>query len=574
LFLPCIGRAQLAQSFYNITNIKTDVLPNAIRVTVETDGNVDLGVDVKDFIDFGATGNDFTLLTVRHFRLRFIGAKAKIPAFVEVGKYPVDAVSVTLAQDKFAFPFYYKRNDFDPAMEAGTPALDLDFRFYVPLKIPYFTFEYGQYYGWTFGGDPIVLKPLEGSIAVASDRRSVIITVMTDRAESNRNLTGLKRSPSELWQHHLKVTPLTKPPIPLTGVGDPLHFSLDALHVPLSEVLDQVAQMTHLRLAAQPDVGERDLTLFLPNTDITGFLRTLSVGYGLSMTRRPETEGGELLVGATGTTLGSERIPIHYSSAERLRLLFPDMLLPLLRADSENNALIVTGSPELIQKVRGDVGQMDKPPSNIQVEALAYEITETENDSLAVAALFAQGKSAFDTGAGTVSMALTDGQKVQYQAVLTALTVRGKARLSAKPSIVVQSGHPGTLFFGQTRFLQVLTNSFGLQSAQIIQIPVGTTIMVTPTAVTDPNADILLDLSPHFSTVNATDASTGLPTLGIRDIQSTLRIRPGDTVLVAGLLSENHSQTRSGIFGKGAKQHDTSSTVLAVFVTAKRITGG
>src|SRR5687768_5255236 len=92
--------AQLAQSFYNVTGVKTDILPNAVRVTIETDGNVQLGMDLLDLADFGATGDTFEIKPTRKFRLRFSGAKAKIPAFVEIGKYPVDAVNVSLARDR------------------------------------------------------------------------------------------------------------------------------------------------------------------------------------------------------------------------------------------------------------------------------------------------------------------------------------------------------------------------------------------------------------------------------------------------------------------------------------------
>lgn len=562
--LPMAGYAQLAQSFYNITNIKTDVLPNAIRITVETDGNVEMGTDVLDFLDLGTNQDRFSLLSLRRFRLRFVGAKAKIPAFVEIGKYPVDSVNVTLARDKFKFPFYYRRDDFDPEKESATPALDLEFRFYVPIKVPYFTFQFGEYYGWSFGS-PVVLKPREASISVGPDRRSIIILVMNDRAEINRNPNAMRRSPPEDWQHHLKIT---------ASPTSRTQFTVDALHTPLAVVLSHIAQTTQLRLEAQPDVADRDITLFLPNGDLAGLIRALSVGYGLSIASQPESEGNSLLIGATSTTLVSERIPVRYSSPDNLRLLLPDFLLPYLRADVENNALVVTGSPALIGKVQEDVKRLDVAPTQVRVEAQAYEIEDTSEAAFALSMLFSQGKLAFDTNAGAVVTTLTTAQKEQYQANLTALAARGQVKLAAKPSVVVQSGNSGTLFFGQTRFLQVLTGGSGTQNAQVIQIPVGTTIKVTPTAITDPNADILLELSPRFSTVDGIEIGTGLPTLGIREVQSTMRVHPGDTILVAGLLSESQAGTRRGIFGFGAKRHDKRSAVLAVFVTAKRVSGG
>ena len=558
------AHAQLAQSFYNITNIKTDVLPNAVRLTVETDGNVDMGVNFRDFIDFGTSGNDFSAQPLRKFRLRFVRAKSKIPAFVEIGKYPVDAVNVLLARDKFTDGFFYRTDNYDPN-DPTTPAIDLEFRFYVPIKVTYFTFEFGRYFGWNINF-PVVLKPLETSIAVSPDRRTVIITVMTDRAESNRRPSEIRRSAPETWHHRLEVTQDTARPVKDT-------FTLNALHVPLSEILSSVAKTTAFPLQAQTDAAERDVTLYLPNADIPTFLQALRTGYGLSATLRPDSEGGGALIGVGGTPLLSERIPVQYTSPEKLRLLLPDFLLPALRADTENNALIVTGTEAIVAKVKADIARLDVGAATVLVEARAYEIADSDDLNASISALFSQGKSAYDTNAGTVAVNLTPGQSEQYQATLNALAVRGKAKLAARPSVVVQSGNKGTLFFGQTRFIQVLVSNFGEQNAQVIQIPVGTTITVTPTAIADPDADILLELSPRFSTVDATDRSTGLPTLGIREIKSNLRVRPGDTVVVAGLLSESASRVRSGIFGIGAKRHGKSSVALVVFVTAKRVTG-
>ncbi|MBC8135942.1 MAG: hypothetical protein H8F28_08670, partial [Fibrella sp.] len=495
VLLGGVGRAsaQLTQSFYNITGIETKVLPNAVRITIQTDGDVKLGVDFKEYLD--VVGDNFEdniqvngMNARRSFRLRFAGARQKIPAFTEIAAYPVDSAVVRLSREPLVFPFF--ENGDDPTQDgSGTPGVDLEIRFYVPIQVSYFTFRFDDYYGWNFSY-PVVLKPGEASIVVAPDNRSVVITVITDRVEQYRNPDRIRRSPADKWNHSLRVT------------GDEKQIKVEALHATLAETLTEIARVSGLSLQAQPDAAEADVNVFLPARSAEDNLRTLTSGLGLTLTARLPEQGGGFLVGRFGTSLSSERLPLVNLSADAARLLFPDFLLPYLRVDTELNALIATGSPALLARLKKDTALLDRAPVQVRVEAQAYELSYPEEDAYILRGTINDGRVGFDSDAGQVTVALQSDQKESLEVRLNALIAKGRARLVARPHLTVMSGKRGTLFFGQTRFISILTNNYGGQTAEVIPLPVGTTLTVTPTTAGG-DTDILLDLRPRFSTVDA-----------------------------------------------------------------------
>ena len=60
-----------------------------------------------------------------------------------------------------------------------------------------------------------------------------------------------------------------------------------------------------------------------------------------------------------------------------------------------------------------------------------------------------------------------------------------------------------------------------------MQLQVGTTLTVTPQVAGGVDgAEILLKLNPVVSSVDGTDALTGLPFLALRNVETTVRVRP------------------------------------------------
>jgi type II secretory pathway component GspD/PulD (secretin) len=565
--------AQLATSFYNVTGIETKVLPNAVRIVIRTDGTVRFGSDLSEWIDFDT---NFGPKPTTSFRIRLPGARAKLPAFVGIGTYPVDAAVVTPGRVDFEFPYFQRQYPFDIE-----PRVDIELRFFVPVRVQRLVLEENN--DITFSR---ALGPLDTSIELGQDRQSIIITVVPDRTDFNAT-ERLRRSPAETHNHRLSFTPvnalmMNAAPLATAPVeaAPSTRYRIDVLHTPLAQVLDAAAQAMNLRFINESRAENAlnvDVSLFLPDATPQEFLNCLTRAYSLVVT--PGDESGTFIIG-DGGNLPIERIQLQNLAPERARLLLPDFLLPLLRTDIANSALLITAPPQIIERVRRDLAKLDVPRPQVRVDATAWEFTSAEEMRRALSVGYAGSRSfgEFNTATGGFSFEVSPEQQRVFRTRIDALVARGRARLAAKPFVVVASGETGTLFLGQTRFIPVLRQIGGVNEPTALRLQIGYTLTVTPrVGATD---DIRLDLAPRVSTVDEIEVGSGLPTLGIRETSSVVRVRPDEAVILGGLDTELSFQRRGRslpsripllgrLFRSRSQDRANASTLL--LVTARKV---
>jgi len=551
LLLTLIGRparAQLANGFYNITAIEQRVLPNAVQITIRTDGAVRFGVNRDELPGDYAGGNT----RVSSFRVRLYKARARVPAFTDIGAYPVDSAVVTLGTDDFK-----NSTDYD----GRRPRVDITLRFFVPVLVR------------SFGNDTyrtLYLNPRDVSIARGADGSSVVITAMSDRADA-RHSGGIRRSPPEMQAHRLSLRPL--------GGGGRMNIS--ALHTPLAALLQAAGAAQDLPLVLSAGAGDADVSLVLPDASLADLLAALRAGYGLVAAPRPPDEGGGLTFGRGESANVTTTLHLRSLAPEQARLLLPDFLLPSVRVDSANNSLVVSSTPEVADKMRRDLALLDLPRPQVRVEVTAWEFTSASDALYALSLTRTLGRESESVGtdAGQISVLSRAGQARSFQAAVSALATRSRARLTARPFLVVASGAPGTFFLGQTRYVTVLQqNNYGQQVPSALAIQIGYSLSVRPTI--GAAGDITLDLDPRVSTVDAIENGTGLPTVGIREVKSVVRVRAGDTVVLGGLDSDLADRTDQGpgLFARvpllrdlfRSHRRSRSRTSLILLVTARR----
>lgn len=519
LYIP--AQAQLAASFYNVTSVQTRTLPNAVQVTIRTDGTVTFGTDLFDL--FRLLEDDIEPKETSTLRIRLLNARARLPAFINIGSYPVDSAQVTLGNEEMQFPFFSEGNG------RREPRVDVLLHFFVPVRVQRFIInrnvrdsrEDGG------GGEGInfvdVLGPRDVSVEIGPDRRSIIITVITDRLDSGR-AANIRRSPLANRRQSLSLQPL------LGG-----RFRVSALNAPLTELLAEVSKVSGIALIARADVDRLAVSLTLPNTTLEELLRTLTVAYGLTVLPRSSEEGGGFSVGRNGAVSVTERLPLRYLDPDQARLLFPDFLLPSLKSDRESRSLVFSGLPTLAARLREDLKKLDRPPAQVRVELSVWEVATDDDFQYALETIYQSSSERIRlfSPLAELSVLLQQGQEKRLSASLNVLVTSGRARIQARPSVVVASGKSGVLFVGQQRYITVLQSRFGSQNVQALRLPVGYTLNVSPTVGAE--RDITLELTARLSTVDAVERGTGLPTLGIREMISVIRLRPGQTALLAGL---------------------------------------
>lgn len=268
------------------------------------------------------------------------------------------------------------------------------------------------------------------------------------------------------------------------------------------------------------------------------------------------TASGASLSGDTG--LGSSPSSARPSAAGA-------GMIPNLRltADVNNNAVLVYGNQETQRLVEQTIRQIDRPQRQIAIEATIAEVTLNDNLNYGVQ-FFLNSKDVglkADTGSvvNTVANAALSrvlpgfnflvGPEATPRVVLDALHGVTEVRVLSNPSLVVLDNQPATLQVGDqvpfsTGSATVLTanntvvNTIDYKNTGII-------LRVLPRA--NASGNVILDIEQEISNVAAGSAQTLTPTISQRRVKSSIAVNSGQTVLLAGLISDTNNKGRSGI---------------------------
>ena len=544
LALP--ARAQLATSYLTVTGIKVRRLPNAVQVRIETDGSPRFGTDETDFIDFS---QGFRPKPTQSFRIRIVGAISRLPAYVPLDAYPLDGAVISPGRTEFERPFFTRG-----AYNQPNPRVDIEFRFATPVVAQQFSVNIGDE-GIDFGQ---YADPLEFNVAPSRDGRAIVLTVIPDRADLG-GAARLNRSPLENRLNQLQVS--------ANGDGT---FRVLALHTKLRELLEQMTAQSSVLLLAREDVASLDVSLFLPDATLAQLLDALQTAYNIG----GRIENGALVLGRGDEFLEARSLPLFNLAPDAARLLFPDFLLPYLRPDRLGNALVATGSPAILQRISADLKTLDVPRAQFEIEAQIWELSAQRDLDYALQLTRSVGRDrqTVDFGTGVASVRVESGQTDQLLANLQLLSRRGRGRLRGSPRVTVLAGENGSIFLGQTRYVLVLQQRGREQVSQALPLQIGTKLNVTARGSLNPNDPISLNVSPSISTVDALESGTSLPTLGIREVNATVRVGADESVVIAGLDSAIDAENRGRalkIFP--ARNANREQQQLLIVVKARRV---
>jgi general secretion pathway protein D len=253
-------------------------------------------------------------------------------------------------------------------------------------------------------------------------------------------------------------------------------------------------------------------------------------------------------------------------------------VLPNVRitADVTNNAVLVYADQESQRIVEQTIRQIDRPQRQIAIEATIAEITLNDQLNYGVQFFLASRKgsisntisgvspsssgldlpaTAVDAAAGALlgrvlpGFNFLIGSENSPRVILDALHGVTNVKVLSNPSLVVLDNQAATLQVGDqvpfsTGTATVLTanntvvNTIDYKNTGII-------LRVLPRA--NANGNIVLDIEQEISNVAAGSAASLTPTISQRRVKSSIAVTSGQTVLLAGLISETENKQRQGI---------------------------
>ena len=265
-------------------------------------------------------------------------------------------------------------------------------------------------------------------------------------------------------------------------------------------------------------------------------------------------------------------------------------------------ALILSGAPWTVERALQILEDLDKAPRQVHIAATVTEISREDSLQLGI-----DWSGAEAAGLGATGVPFTMGEfppneydeqgnpkpgnpnlprgleigtiqrsRLQWTASIRALEQQGRARILSNPSVTTLDGRQTTLHTGETYYYEVAiaAATTGGIVKDIRTFDVGVSMVVNPRV--NENNEITLTIAPTIAALKGTTAAQ-LPIVTERSVVTTVRVKSGETVVLAGLVSDGEQVTVSkvpflgdipiaGELFKHRKREPTHTEIL-IFVT-------
>ena len=333
--------------------------------------------------------------------------------------------------------------------------------------------------------------------------------------------------------------------------------TLEFRETPLKTVFEALARAANLNFVFDKDVrGDAKTTIFLRNISVEEALRvilsTQQLGHRLlnenTVQVFPATQQKQrdVLETVTKTFYLVNTDPKQAQSLVRTVAKTRDVFI-----DERLNMMVVRDTPEVVRLIERLIQSLDVAEPEVVLELEVMEVSSKRLDEIGID-LAASASYGLPGAATTVSSASGLSWLVPNPvAVANLRSTRGASNLLANPTIRARNREKAKVLLGEKRpvFTTTSTANVGV-SASVTYLDVGLKLEVEPQVQLDNDVTIkvALEVSSVTSEVKGPQGSIAYQ-IGTRQASTTLRIRDGETQILAGLINDNESRSTSGLPG-------------------------
>lgn len=233
--------------------------------------------------------------------------------------------------------------------------------------------------------------------------------------------------------------------------------------------------------------------------------------------------------------------------------------VPRIVADSRLNAVIIRDKEDKMPAYRRLIDSLDIESGMVEIEATIIDINTDKTRELGVNWRYQQSDGDVLFGAGTSAdqslivgngpittqgqggiLSFSLGEPANFLARVRLLEERGAAKVISKPHVITLSDVEAVLAATTEFYVRVA----GREEVDLFNIPVGTTLRVTPHIFTDNNQrKIKLLVNIEDGSQSAGVAVDNIPVVERANISTQAVINEGDSLLVGGLVRESYKNT-------------------------------
>lgn len=226
-------------------------------------------------------------------------------------------------------------------------------------------------------------------------------------------------------------------------------------------------------------------------------------------------------------------------------------------AATDSNSLLISATPNQYSKIELALEKLDIPPLQVLMEVSIMDVQLTGNLSYGIQ-WFLNNGDANDGGAAVIGDALTFARTFSYtgvksggdvRAILGLLASDGKVEVLSSPSVVVRNNHRAAIRVGdQQPISQASVNADGTVIATSVEYrDTGILLEIEPSITSSGTVNV--ELTQEVIDVGEIDEATGQRTFLNRNLNTTVSVNNGETIILGGLIRSNDAVTKSGVPG-------------------------
>jgi general secretion pathway protein D len=274
-------------------------------------------------------------------------------------------------------------------------------------------------------------------------------------------------------------------------------------------------------------------------------------------------------------------------------------------ADVANNSVVIVSTPQEYEVILPVIKQLDSLPLQVLIDATIVSVALTDDLRYGISWYLSQGNDAvastgtppgevartLGTAAQAAAAAATGGFSAIYssgavKALLNAQAVANNLNVISSPSLMVLNNQQAKINVGDQVPIQTSTTSIPLAGtspslavgSSIQYVDTGVTLEVTPRV--NASGMVIMEIKQVVS--NAKPSTTGVTTtvtIAKKEIESSVAVHDGETIVLGGLIDDNNTEANSGIPGLqdipwigplfGGKTFNRTKTELVVLITPR-----
>jgi general secretion pathway protein D len=231
-------------------------------------------------------------------------------------------------------------------------------------------------------------------------------------------------------------------------------------------------------------------------------------------------------------------------------------------SDEQNNTVVITATASEYRRIRTILQAIDSQPTQVLIEATLAEVSLNDQLKMGVRWFFNKGNNSVSqtNAAGQSFGALTGAatnlipgfsyvfNSMNIKAVISALSAVSDVNIISSPTLMVTENKKATLQVGND--VPILTQSAQQQPGvgaivnAVTYRSTGVILNITPRVAND--GRVLLEIEQESSDI-ATGIDTGInsPSFVQRKVKTTVTVRDGETIILAGFIQDKSQRTRS-----------------------------